>query len=104
MSDETTPIYESQPEAVPAAPAMPTLDQVKGLAEKTLSDIDTSIAALKNQKAAIESEIRDLNVKRIEAARILGAMTPRKPRTPKAEKAPKVEKAPKPPKSPKTSA
>ena len=86
MSDETTnndmPGVAVTDEPTSIAQQMPSMSEMKGLAQKTLDDLDHQIKATKDRQAALAAQLRDLNERRVEAARILGALTPRtrKPR------------------------
>lgn len=90
MSDETandkTPDIDVPDEPASAAQPMPSLSGMKDLAQKTLDDLDRQIATVKSRQIDLATQLRDLNDRRVEAARILGALTPRtrKPREAKA--------------------
>lgn len=74
MSDESINIPA---EAVQGVPALPSIDQMKAMSEQAIKDIDAKIDSLRKRREEISAEIQDLNAKRVDAARILGALTPR---------------------------
>jgi len=90
MSDESINIPA---EAVQGVPALPSIDQMKAMSEQAIKDIDAKIDSLRKRREEISAEIQDLNAKRVDAARILGALTPRT-RKPKGEAKPAAPKKP----------
>lgn len=90
MSDESINIPA---EAVHGVPALPSIDQMKAMSEQAIKDIDAKIDSLRKRREEISAEIQDLNAKRVDAARILGALTPRT-RKPKGEAKPAAPKKP----------